>query len=254
MSGCASFIPLPNYFFPIFLMLDVDHITLRDLFKQVLAKEKLTAQEAAELMDTGVHNVYNFMAGRVTSPYSEVFTKIEEFLMDNGVTRSSILKQMTPKQKKQYTHKGYPELKKAIEFLKQHLKDNPTISRTQLAKEIGLANPTALAPSGLNKMEGKAMTDNMKALLAWYQKRTGTAEQEARKEIFGSAAAAKAAEGIEQQFEMTSQKEGKHYVCAFLDDWEMANAIGAVTSSAMTEQQKKTMLHKLFPSQFPTLQ
>lgn len=239
-------------------MLDVDHITLRDLLKKTMANKNLSAKDVAEKMGTNAQNIYNFLAGRVTSPYSDTWEKVETFLMDNGVGRSSILGQITPKKRrKRGEYKKHPEIIEAVEFLKQFIQDNPHIKKNQLAKEIGFSCPHSISPSGLRNINGKAVTKNTKALVRWFREKTNQqpmTEQAALEKIFGSVSGANAAQKpAEQQFEMSNKQEGRHYVCAFIDDWETANLIGAIASTDMTENQKKSMLHKLFPSLFPTL-
>lgn len=229
-------------------------LNLRDAVREAMKKEGHSPEDVALLCECSEQTVRNFLNGKVSEPTQDMREKFEDYASSHGVTRSALMRKMQGP--RQYQPIGY--MLHAVKVLK-HLIDEKKVKPMEFYSEAGI-------PSGSSHSlwhgDHKRISSTARRTLAWLEKRYGitvdTLNQMMVQNIVdvNLVQRTKVEETADDNGDivMKATSHGKHYVCAYLDDWESASVIASIMgNAALPDTEKKKLLGKLFAQEFPTL-
>lgn len=229
-------------------------LTLKDAITEAMKKEGHSPEEVAELCDVSENTVRNFLSGRTSSLHEDTQNSFEEYCSAYGITRGAIMKKMQGRKKVQ----PVKYVLHAREIIKKLIADGK-IKPGQFLKEAGI-------PHGYSHQfwngQHKVISKTARAALQFLEQRYGiTVDKLNQMMLTGQITVGEPVMGgvVEAQDEkgntvFTKPGEGRHYICAYLDDWESASTISSIMGNpALPESEKKKLLGKLFKQEFPTL-
>lgn len=233
-------------------MLTITSVMLREVLKKALNKSGMTKKEAAEYMDCDKQNLYNFLSGRVSSPYEDVWTKIEGFCEENGFTQHAITRMIGKTQKRQKVVK--PTIKFAVDLCKGYIQRGD-ITQTQFVKETGMPHGSI---SSFLSQEGRVRTKNVERMFEWLLKTKGLSEEKieqmAKGETFDEKEQLQSM-GITggKDAVLSSGRAGKHYVCVNMNDDDFIDVLSSLGSNqALPQERRRELIRMLFKQDFPS--
>lgn len=229
-------------------------LTLRDAVREAMKKEGHSPADVATLCECSEQTVKNLLSGKVSEPNEDTRAKFEDYTSAHGITRSTLMKRMEGPRK--YKKIGY--MHHAVKVLRKLMEDGK-VKPMEFYKEAGI-------PSGSTHSlwhgDHKRISHTARRTLEWLEKRYGLTveklEDMMMKNIvdMGNLPTGGVVESEDEKgnMVMTAASQGRHYVCAYLDDWESASVIASIMgNSALPDPEKKKLLGKLFAQEFPTL-
>lgn len=237
-------------------------VMLRDLLKKAILKSGLSIDESAEMMVLNPMTIRSFCNRQIDSPNEETRSKMEKFIYDAGITRETVRQAMVKRGRGHQSgsaEKKIPALEQALAFVRSLL-ENKKYTQKQLAILMDIPRGTMGSLPGLH---ANRLTKNGKKIIDFYEKRSALSDPPLNTLLGGSTSTDKAqlahmgiiaSEKPKSPMDMSSHRPGRHYLCAFLDDWESASVMASIMNNhSIPEAQKKTLLGKLFAKEFPTL-
>lgn len=234
-------------------MMNLTPLMLKDALREAMRKNNHSVKDVSDLCHCAPQTIYNLINGKISEPTEAIRISMEEYCQAYGMSRSQIMKKMAgPKPLKVITH---------IKFAKKILKkmiDDGSITPIEFRRQSGMP---ASGYHSLWHREDKRESVVAKRLLKWLEEKHGLTIEKIREmeeknilESIGIIAPVTDPKKENGGGIMSSEKPGRHYLCAFLDDWETAVLIGSIMQNhSVPEGQKRMLLGKLFSQEFPTL-